>query len=90
MFQIASFKLVFTDFTEFFFQTTVCWFELSVAKTKYFSLTLTMQGVSNKHCLLTFSLNFQTCLFTAKGIIIIIALFEKHLVIIVITSICLF
>ena len=33
-------------------QTKVCWFELKLAK--FFSLTLTVRGVSNKHCLLTF------------------------------------
>ena len=32
----------------------VCWFELSLAKTKFFSLTLTVRGLSNEHCLLTF------------------------------------
>ena len=56
MFQIASFKIICTDSTEilfseilliFFFKTRVCWFELSLAKTKFFSLTLTVQGVSN-------------------------------------------
>ena len=35
-----------------FFKTKVCWFELSLALS--FSLTLTVRGVSNKHCLLTF------------------------------------
>ena len=34
-----------------FFKTKVCWFELSLALS--FSLTLTVRGVSNKHCLLT-------------------------------------
>ena len=45
MFQIASFKTICTDSTEilfsqillkYFFKTKVCWFELSLAKTKFF------------------------------------------------------
>ena len=45
MFKIASFKVICTDSTEIlfsqiqlksFFKTRVCWFELSLAKTKFF------------------------------------------------------
>ena len=36
------------------FKTKVCWFELTC---QVFSLTLTVLGVSNKHCLLTFFIN---------------------------------
>ena len=63
MFQIASFKIICTDSSEilfsqillksFFSKTRVCWFELSLAKTKFFTDTY-CAGVSNKHCLLTF------------------------------------
>ena len=63
MFQIASFKIICTDSTEiffsqillksFFFKTRVCWFELSLAKTKCF-IDPYCAWVSNKHCLLDF------------------------------------
>ena len=61
MFQIASFKNICTDSTEILFsqillksKLLVCWFEQSLAKTKFFSLTLLCGEVSNKHCLLTY------------------------------------
>ena len=62
MFEISSFKIICTDSTEilfsyilliFFFKTRVCWFELSLARTKFFTDPY-CAGVSNKHCLLTF------------------------------------
>ena len=63
MFQIASVKIICTDSSEilfsqillksFFSKTRVCWFELSLAKTKFFTDPYCV-GVSNKHCLLTF------------------------------------
>ena len=60
MFQIASFKIICTDSTEILFlKTKVCWFELSLAKNVSFSLFLTVQGVSNKHCLFTFFICFS-------------------------------
>ena len=53
-FVIASFKIICTDSTEilfsqillksFFYKTRVCWFELSLTKAKFFSLTLTVRG----------------------------------------------
>ena len=63
MFQIASLKIICTDSSEilfsqillksFFSKTRVCWFELSLAETKFFTDPY-CAGVSNKHCLLTF------------------------------------
>ena len=44
MLEIANLKIICTDSTEISFKTKVCWFELSLAKTK-FSLTLTVLGV---------------------------------------------
>ena len=61
MFQIASFKIICTYSTEILFS------KLRSAGLNYhlskqsFSLFLTVRGVSNKHCLLTF-FDFSTCI----------------------------
>ena len=65
MFQIASFKIICTDSTEILFSQILLksFSKLGSAGLNYhlpklsFSLALTVQEVSNKHCLLTFHLN---------------------------------
>ena len=68
MFQIASFKIICTDSTEILFSQILLksfFSKIGSAGLNYylakkhlpklsFSLTLTVRGVSNKHCLLTF------------------------------------
>ena len=59
MFQIASFKIICTDSTEIFFSKIgSAGLNYYLAKNHLpklsFSLTLTVRGVSNKHCLLIF------------------------------------
>ena len=54
MFQIASFKIIFTDSTEILFSTLRCaGLNYHLPKLSFFT-DLYCAGVSNKHCLLTF------------------------------------